>query len=169
MFQDRRPEECHLPTYFRNVISWLYLTMAARVWTLFTCLVIQSFLHLLEGFVMRHVPCTPPRQNFNFPSRDTTAAGSEGDGFYATASNSGTQLRINAAAQVIRNRSQKQAKKLKIAKQRAGGGAVGAIGATGLPRPDQCVRVEMAKRGNKMVTIIRGLQESLVARKVGGK
>eukprot|EP00614_Pseudopedinella_elastica_P011957 CAMPEP_0172599862 /NCGR_PEP_ID=MMETSP1068-20121228/19987_1 /TAXON_ID=35684 /ORGANISM="Pseudopedinella elastica, Strain CCMP716" /LENGTH=121 /DNA_ID=CAMNT_0013400265 /DNA_START=246 /DNA_END=611 /DNA_ORIENTATION=+ len=59
--------------------------------------------------------------------------------------------------------SPKQAKKAKLAKQRSGGGD--GIVVSSKPLADQALRVEMARRGDKQVTIIRGLEVGMDERK----
>lgn len=61
--------------------------------------------------------------------------------------------------------SPKKAKKAKLAKQRAGSAGETGIRSTGKPLADQPVRIEMARRGNKQVTMIRGLETPLDDRK----
>lgn len=64
-----------------------------------------------------------------------------------------------------RKPSPKDVKKTKLAKQRAGGETATGIVVTGTPRDKQAVRVEMAQRGQKQVTMIRGLEVDIEARK----
>lgn len=59
----------------------------------------------------------------------------------------------------------KSVKKGKLAKQRAGGAQAAGIVASGTPRDKQAIRVEMARRGQKQVTMVRGLEVDLEMRK----
>lgn len=59
----------------------------------------------------------------------------------------------------------KTVKKAKLAKQRAGGAQAAGIVVSGTPRDKQAVRVEMARRGQKQVTMVRSLEVDLETRK----
>ena len=59
----------------------------------------------------------------------------------------------------------KKAKKAKIAKQRAGSAGESGVRSTGKAIADQAVRVEMARRGDKQVTMVRGLETPAEDRK----
>ena len=59
----------------------------------------------------------------------------------------------------------KSVKKAKLAKQRAGGAQAAGIVVSGTPREKQAIRVEMARRGQKQVTMVRGLEVDLETRK----
>ena len=59
----------------------------------------------------------------------------------------------------------KKAKKAKLAKQRAGRAGESGVRSTGKAIADQAVRVEMARRGDKQVTMVRGLETPAEDRK----
>ena len=86
----------------------------------------------------------------------------------STPSNGKVKVLVNGEPPVFpkaRKPSLKQAKKDKLAKQRAGGTALTGVVATSTPRDKQAVRVEMAQRGQKQVTMVRGLEVDLETRK----
>ena len=61
--------------------------------------------------------------------------------------------------------SPKALKKARVARQRAGSATPAGVVATDTERAEQAVRVEMVRRGDKQVTMIRGLEVDLAARK----
>lgn len=84
---------------------------------------------------------------------------------FRTAANSPFQLNGEQWEPPKKKKSPKQAKKDKLAKQRAGSDSGGATVNLGKSVEVQVVRVEMVTRGNKAVTIVRGLEVDFEERK----
>ena len=93
------------------------------------------------------------------------AAGKNGGGGSFKFQLNGEPIEPGKGSLAPKKMSPKKAKKAKLAKQRAGSAGETGIRSTGKPLADQPVRIEMAQRGNKQVTMIRGLETPLDDRK----